>query len=1047
MKAAIEFFVKQSLFANLLTLFILVIGVVSLFLIRREVFPNVTYDIITVATIFPGASPQEVERLVTNPIESELREVDGIKRIESHSVDGVSRIVLWLDPDQTTEEDAKSDIRDLVDRVKPDLPEEAEEPLISSLETKQQPIIEVSVAGELPALELRQIAKRLEDEIENIHGVARVAPVGLRDLEIRVETGEEKLSRYQVSLEDVITALRLQNVSIPGGVIKPDPTSKEPERMVRTSEQFVGQEDVRETVVRANDLGTAIKVSDIANVKETLEDPKEIIHTNGNPAIRLTVLKKEKSDAIRVVDDVKALIEEIRPTLDKRVQIAYVNDTSALIRRRLNILTGNLAVGLVLVLLMLSLLLPTRIAIIVSLGIPFSFFGAMILFNTWGSSINLISLIGLIIVSGMLVDDAIVVTDNCVQKIEAGMPAQQAAILGAYELWIPVTASVMTTVVVFLPMMFMSGLFGKFVREIPTGVVLCLLISLLEAFFILPSHIAKWSKKSPAKAKPGEETGAPRPGRFSRFWENKVMPSYLRAVKFNIRHRYLTLTGVVLLVIGTVMYAAFGMRFVLFPSEDIEIFMIRTQSSTGSSLEQTERLVRPIEDIVRTLPKEDLDNFITTVGVQMDGPQVSRRGSEYAQVTIFLTPPNKRDRGDAEIIEDLRKKIAKPEGLSAITFERVQGGPPVGKPVDISVRAKEYEQILPAAKAVKELLLATKGVTDIEDSYVLGKEEIRVHVDGTEAAAARLTTSQVGMAVRGSYEGIVATTLRSLDEEVDVRVSFSEDARRSAATLGTLKVPNASQNLIPLSRISELKKSQGLAEYEHEDFEREIEVRAAVDQTNITAQKANAIIKSKIPELKKQFPGVTFAFGGEDQDTQESMASLGRAFIVALLGVFLILVLSFRNLVQPILVFCTIPVGASAVIWAFALHGKPLTFMGMLGVVALAGVIVNNAIVFTDFYNVRLKGGATSDEAIMDSARTRLRPIFLTTMTTVVGLMPTTYGIGGLDRFVVYITMGLGWGMLLGSLVSVLCYPAALAVAHDISSWFARKFPRMSELS
>lgn len=1046
MNRIIEFFARQTLFGNILTLFVILVGLVSLTLIRREVFPNVTYDMITVTTVFPAASPEEVEQLVTNPLEKDLREVDGLKRVRSHSVEGRSVIVLQLDPDQTTEEKAKSDIRDIVDRIKPELPEECEEPLITALESKQQPIIEVAVSGDIPEIELREAAKFLEDEIEDIHGVARVNPVGMRDLEMRVETRQPFLSKYQLTLDDLVAALRSQNLSIPGGTIEsPKSKPEAPERMVRTTGQFTDLEGVRDTVVRANDLGNPIRVGDVANVRFDLERATLIDHVNGKRSIRLTVLKKEKADAITVVNAVTSLVERLKPQLDKRIEVDYVNDLSILIKRRLSILSGNLIVGLFLVFFVLSLFLPWKIALIVSLGIPFSFLGTMILFNAWDYSVNLISMIGLIIVSGMLVDDAIVVTDNCVRKMEEGLSPVEAAVKGAQEIWIPVTASVMTTIVVFLPMLYMSGIFGKFVREIPTGVIIALFISLAEAFFILPGHISKWIR-IPSRRSPSDRPRAERRKRFDGLWNDRIVPAYVGAVRWCVSHRYLVVFAGFLVVIGSFGLAAFGMRFVLFPADEIEIFMIRAQSPTGTSLVRTEALAKPIEDAVKSLPKEDLKNFLTTVGQFVEGPEVKKRGPEFVQVLVFLTPPNERERTDSEIIDEVRRKVGTPPGFVNVSFERVQGGPPVGKPVDLGVRAKEYEDILPAVAHLKELLSKMDGVTDIEDSYLLGKEEYRVKVNAPEAGAARVSVAEIGNTVRASYEGLVATTVRKLDEEIDVRVSLSGEERASESALQAIRIPNRLQNLIPINRVTTITSSQSLAEYEHEGFERQVRVTGMVDIEKTTAAQANSKVRDLLPALREKFPKVTVAFGGEDQDTQESMASLGRAFVVAIMGVFLILVMTFRNLLHPILVFLTIPLGLASVILAFFVHGKPLTFMGMLGAVALAGVIVNNAIVFIDFVHASRMEGKSNLDSLLETARVRLRPIVLTTATTVVGLMPTTYGIGGLDRFVVYITMALGWGMLFGSLLTCFLMPAAIAITDDMSGLFRKWFPKTAEV-
>ena len=479
MKRIIAFFVRQGVFGDLLSVAVIILGIGAAFLIKREVFPNVAFDVISIVTIFPGASPQEVEKLITNPLEQDLKEVDGIKKLQSGSIEGRSGIVIYLDPDQTTEEIAKSDIQDVVDRfTNEQLPANAEKPLVTAIQSKQAPIIEVSVAGEIPPLELRAIAKQLEYELERVSGVARVVQRGLRDIEIRVEADQQKLSRYRLSLDDLVDALKRQNVSIPGGTVEPPAGNtiaaiSTKERIVRTVGDFANLDDVRKTIIRANDLGQALEVADVAKVFYDLERADVLNHTNGLPALSLTVLKKENADAIDLVDAIKQRVKELHPKIDPRVKISYINDFSEYIRRRLSILTGNLTIGLSLVLLLLPLMIPFRFALLIALGEPFAFLGTIWILHLTGHSINLISMLGLIIVSGILVDDSIVVTENAVRLVEEGKSPKEAAIEGTYQILSPVTASVLATTTAFLPMLFMSGIFGKFIREVPIAVIIC----------------------------------------------------------------------------------------------------------------------------------------------------------------------------------------------------------------------------------------------------------------------------------------------------------------------------------------------------------------------------------------------------------------------------------------------------------------------------------------------------------------------------------------------------------------------------------------------
>lgn len=1039
MKKIIEFFVGNRLFGDLITIFIIGAGIFSATIIQREVFPNVSFDIITISTIYPGASPEEVEKLITNPIEQDLKEVDGIKKIQSVSIEGLSRIVVFLDPDQTTEEIAKGDIQDVIDLYEG--PEDAEDPVVVAVESKQQPIIEVSISADIPEQELRLIAKDLENEIEKTKGVAKVVHKGLRDLEARVEADPALLARTGVTLDELIQALDLQNKSIPAGtieVIDSDPNSQE--TIIRTVGDFTSLKDIEETVIRANELGRAIRIKDVATVRYDLEKASLLNRTNGKPSLSLTVLKKEKADAIEMVDLTKEMVERYA-TKFKNIGFEYefINDFSYFIRRRLSILTTNLLVGLVLVSIVLAFFLPWKVAFIAVLGITISFFGTIWFFNTGGYTINLISMLGLIIVCGMLVDDAVVVTDNVVRHIEDGDDPETSAINGANEIWPAVTASILTTVTAFLPMMFMSGIFGKFVKQIPLAVVVALIFSLLEAIWILPQHMAHYVKKKdlePSKNPKNIKV------RFQAFWDDKVVPKYLDLIRKILRHRYKVCMGLFVFFLITMGVANKGLKFVLFPPEGIENFFIRVKTPTGYSLEQTLRVVEPIEREVLALSDTELKNFVTTVGlVQQDANDPNtKRGSEYAQIAVYLTPETDRDREASEIIQYLRDKVGTPANLERLTFERVNPGPPTGKPVSVAVRGTDYKEINAAIAELKPKLQAIEGVLELDSSYVPGKNEIQLIVNRAEAAASGVSVAQIGSTVRAAFDGIVATTIQELDDEVDVRVSFSKKDRSSAEILDQIQVPNRVGNLIPLSRVTEQVRTKGIATYSHEANQREVRLSGEVNTDIISATEVASIVTSQLgPELLKNHPNVSIDLGGEEEDTQESLESLKRAFLVAFMGIFLILILTFKNIFQPFLVVLTIPLGVMSVIWTLFFARMPLSFMAMLGVVALAGVIVNNAIVLIDFVNNQREKGLDKIESIVMAAKLRIRPIFLTSTTTVAGLLPTAHGIGGLDKFVVPIAMALAYGILFGSIFTALFIPAAVAVMDDFQSFIERK--------
>lgn len=1033
MKSLIRYFANQSTLVNVLTIFVFVFGIYSLFKIKRETFPNIDFDIVQVLTVYPGASPESVEKLITNPLEQNLLEVDGIKKINSVSTESTSIIFLTLDPDITTSDQAKQDVKDITDSWS-DLPDGAEDPIVVKLETKQRPVITIALSGEVDEAVLRAAAKNLEGPIEKLKDVARVEFEGTRDFEIQVEATLDKLKAYDVSFAELLSALAENNVNIPGGTISATKGSRE--MIVRTVGEFETAEDIENTIIRANALAKPIYIKDVAKVTLGFEKQKTMTRINGLPSVGITVVKKENGDIIRLVEQVKALMEsDLGSVLPEGVSYDYINDLSYFVKRRLNVLTNNLGFGLILVLIILSLVLPVKIALITAFGIPFAFLSAIGLMYLGGYSINLISMMGLIIVVGMLVDDAVVVTENAQRSIEAGLSPKEAAIEGTNQIWAPVTASVSTTIMAFGPLMFMAGIFGKFMQSIPVGVLLALLVSLFECFFILPNHIAHWVK---------EKTGKKNNGIFAEFWDGKILPGYSFVLERALKLRYLVVVMLVLLFGATGWLFKNHMKFILFPPGAIDTFVIRTESPIATPLSDTSDFVKVIEQNISTLPKDELKDFKTVIGRHSGDNTRSSSGTHYAQITVYLTSEIERSRATDDIISKLKEKIGKPAGVLKITYEQRRGGPPVGKPVSIGVRGESYAEIMKAISEIKPLLAEEKGVSDIEDTFRPGKDEIHVNVNRSEAAATGLSLSDIGRTVRAAYEGIVATSIKKLSEEIDVRVRLPQDERNDQEALTRLEVPNRLGQRIPLTNVATFDKKGSLAAYEHEGNERQIKVEAEIDNAVNSSTAVNKSMALKIEPLKAKYPNLTFFFGGENEDTKESIQSLLTTFGFAFFGILLLLILLFKNIVQPFLIAMTIPLGIVSVVWAFYFHGMPLSFLGCIGIIALAGVIVNNSIVLTDFVNKEREAGFKEYESILIAAKIRLRPIFLTTLTTVAGILPTAYGLGGLDPFVVPIAVALGWGLAFGAVLVTIIFPALLAISDDFVSMFNKLLKRES---
>ncbi|WCL47838.1 efflux RND transporter permease subunit [Leptospira sp. GIMC2001] len=1068
----IQYFLDKSIFVNLLTILILMVGAFTATTMNREAFPNIDFDIVSVTTIYPGASPADVEKLVTKPLEDAILEVDGLKEFRSASLENRSGIIITIDPNVSDTDKVVDDIKSAVDRVT-DLPDDAEDPLVTEITTARQPVIELDISANtkdgkvvLTQKELKDRAKILEERLKNLPGVARIVKRGWNDAEMHVDLKPEVMSFLSISSTQIVTALKNKNINFPGGNI----TGSNKEIIVRTVGEFDKPEEIEKVYIRTNDASRSILLKDVAKVSEDFVESEYLDKANGFTTIALTVVKREKADAITVVDEAKAIVDDFLLTYKEDVSVAFVNDLSKFIRRRLGVLLSNAVTGLILVTASLFVFLGWRMAIMTALGIPISFGMAFIAMNYLGVTLNLISMLGLIIVIGIIVDDAIIICENVYRYIEKGVPAYEAALRGTTEVVAPVTATITTTVAAFAPMLFMTGIFGKFIRVIPLVVILSLVSSLFEALFILPSHLYDISKKSNMQGEIKEESGT-----FHNF-KSKV---YLPILAVSLRNKYKTVLILVMVLIFSLIVQVFLGKFKLFPGA-IETFQVKITGETGLSLEAMETFTKALEKEIDALEPGEVENYITRVGIIQKDPNdpFTKRGKNFAQIMVYLTPDDDRERSTEEIInivrdktvyllnekalalrleaenrerENLKKKGKEvPEAVSFdldgpkefsnlrgqlvnLEFEKLAGGPPVGKPIAIEIKGDDFATLQAIASEYKAVLSQIEGITDIGDDFVEGKDEVRVYVDESLASFAGVSVIQIATAINTAYQGTVATKIKRADEEVDVRVRFPQAFRNSLDSLKNIFVNNLAGNLIPVSKLIRYERSPGRASINHLDGKRLITVTANLDESVVTPREANAKAIKLSKNIIDKFPGYTSRFSGENKDTEESLASLGRAFLVGLLIIFMILASLFRSILQPFIVMSAIPFSIIGVIIAFAFHGESFSFLAFLGVVGLAGVVVNDSIVLVDCANgIRNEHPEKSIyEILIETGSIRLRAVVLTTVTTVLGLLPTAYGIGGKDPFLVPMALAFGWGLVFASVITLIVVPVFYRILFD----------------
>ncbi len=1020
------FSVRQSLFVNLLSLFFIIAGILAAVTMAREAFPNISMGRAHVTTVYPGASPEEVERLVTTPIEKELKEVDDIEEIRSTSVDGISFIALEMQSDVTNEDRVVNDIQKAVDRVR-GLPADIDEdPLVKKYDVRNIPIIGVALSGELSERELQGLAENLEDRILDLEGVAAVRRNGWRDREIWVEVDPDKLLGWHLSFDEVMEALAKRNITVAGGSL----IEGSKEFNIKTTGEFTTPKEIEEVIIRANDIGNWLRIKDVANVRDTFQDEDVINKTSGTRSVYLVVVKKSSADAIHLVRRVKKTVARFKVSAPMRLKIAYVDDLSFYITRRLSVLTRNGLVGFILVIISLLIFLNRRVAIVTALGIPIAFLASFIIMNFLGLTINLITMFGLIVVLGMIVDDGIIIAENCYRYMENGMMPREAAIMGTQEVIKPVTATILTTMAAFSPLMMMTGMLGKFIKYIPIVIIIALFASAIEAFIILPSHIADFVRIN--KDKNGKVIS-----KKNTVWFKRLLSFYTKVLTVAIKRRYRVCLGVFLIFIFAIFLAVKVMPFELFSSRGVEIFFVRAEAPVGIPLSMTNEYISKVEEKIAELPEEELDSFVTQIGMLSEDRHdpSPRRGTHLAQIVVYLTPETERKRAAKEIVEEMRKKCEGIEGFERLYFEKVRPGPPMGKPIEIRIRGERFEVLEEIAEKFKAYLKTIKGVSDINDDYELGKEEVRVIVDEKTAAEAYLTVGEIARAVRNAFEGGIATRIKreKAEEEINVLVRFPESQRNDFAAFDKIYIRNRFDNLVPLNQVVSLEKGRGLSSVKHLDGKRVVYVRADVDPDIIKPLKANAMVIKKFKNIEEEYPGYIVKYGGEQKETQESMASLLRAFLLAFLLVFLILATNFKSLVQPLVVMIAIPFGIIGVIFAFFLHGEPFSFLAIIGIVGLSGVVVNDSIVLVDFINRLREKGTDRRHSIIEAGQLRLRPVILTTVTTVLGLAPVAYGIGGSDPILIPMAMAICWGLVFATALTLIVLPCIYAIIDDLT--------------
>jgi multidrug efflux pump subunit AcrB len=1031
-----RFSVRNPVTANLLMWGIVIGGAVAGFNLRKELFPTVDPELITVSVAFPGATPEEVERLVARRIERAVEGVTDVDEITSVVFEGLVQTNVKL-VERADRAKALNDVRSAIDNIRADLPDAAEEPDVKELRPIL-PVISLAVFGNVAEDRLRDAAIRVRDDLQEATGTSEVQISGLRAREIWVEIRPEKLEEHGLTFEEVGRVLAGSNLDLPAGQLK----SGAGNIRVRTLGERNSASGISSYLIKSLPDGRTVQLADIATVRETFEDRVENGRFRGKPGVLVTVFKKPEEDAVEIADAVKAFAAGNPAPFGDAIELEPTRDLSRFIEQRLDLMVRNARIGLTLVILVLTIFLEVRVALWVAVGLAVSFLGTFLAMSLIGATINLISLFGLIVVLGLLVDDAIVIGENVYTKKRMGMPPDEAAIVGTTEVAAPVVATIATSMIAFAPLAFITGRVGVFLGVLPVVVVCALGVSLFEAFIVLPCHLSHGVRPS------GD-------GWFSRWsrrigdlkvsiFEHKLRAGFGVFLEKALRYRYVTLTvGVVSVMVMVALFKGGHIKFEFLGTTDAETAEVSLEMAPGTSEAETLAVLKDVEKLVAAQP--EVESIFTVQGATYrDGRR--REAADPAtvgQLTVEMKSAEWRVeqglRRTDDVVNALRLKTLEIPGVRKLSFNARAGGPG-GADIEIRTRGSDIAKVTAATEYVRELVGSYEGVTEVFDDVVEGKLELRYRLRD-EARSLGLTTRDLAMQVRHALFGFEVQDLQEEEEEITVRVLLPESARTRIEDLGRLRIATPGGGRVPLDEIAALDTGRGYSTLTRADGQRAFTVTASLDARRANAQEITADLETKLAGLGDRFRGVTYDFEGEKAETRKSLAGLQRGFMVAILGIYCIVAILFRSYTQPLLVMVAIPVGFVGVVFGHLIMGYSITVLSLIGSVALAGIVVNDSLILVDLINRKRNEDNELDTftAVLEGSKARLRAILLTSVTTIAGLGPLMLETSFQAQFLIPMAISICFGLAFATGLILVIIPSLYLVFNDV-----RRFLRWS---
>ncbi|MGF1633476.1 MAG: efflux RND transporter permease subunit [Phycisphaerae bacterium] len=1038
----LAWFATNHVATNLLMAFILLAGAMAVLTAKYEVFQEFDLDRILVTVPYPGAAPDDIVRGINERIEDALDGIDGVKRVQSLATEGLGSVTIEIEED-ADDQKVKDDVEQAIDTIQAFPPEDAEQVRVTLLEVQDQ-VINVVLYGDVPEKSLKAFAERTRDELTALDLISVVNLSGARPYEISIEVSERALRKYGLTFDEVARIVRANSLDLPGGTLK----TGGGEILLRTQEQRYVAADFENLVLLARNDGTKVTLKQVADIDDSFADSDNANFFDGRRSMTLNVYRTGNQHALEVEEAVFDYLADLETRLPAGIEVATWFNRADYLRGRLDLLMRNAWIGLILVFITLAVFLDLKLAFWTTLGIPISFMGGLYLMPFAGISINMLSLFALIIVLGIVVDDAIVVGENIFEYRQAGMDPTDAAIKGVREMAMPVTLAVATTIAAFAPLAFTDGMIGKITWVIPAVVSVVLAVSIIEALLILPAHLSSGRVK---KHTGPIARGQARVGATLNWFITHV---YKPQLAFFVRWRYATVaTAVAMMLLIGGFLAAGHINFVFMPKVEADNVIATLEMPQGTPVERTRQVLARLEEaafqVRDELSREGrgavdeegnelsvVKHMQTLIGelTPEDGPGAAfgggGGGGHLGEVNVELLSSQKRDFTATEFQNLWRQAVGDVPGAQTLTFKSEFFS--AGEAVNVELRHRDLDALARAVAVLKQELRELPGTADIRDTFETGKRELRFEMTPTGRAAG-LNAGDIARQVRQAFYGVEVQRVQREGSEVKVMVRYPEVARESYGTLDDMRIRLADGTSVPLYTVANLIEDRGYATIRRTEDMNYVRVIADVDETSGNARQINKLLQAQVlPELQRQFPQLKYAFEGEEKERAESMASLGRNMVVAMVLIFGILAIQFRSYVQPLIVMSVIPFGLIGAVIGHLIMGYDLSFLSFMGVVALSGVVVNDSLIMVDLINRKRAAGESIRTAILESGARRFRPILLTTLTTFFGLMPMILETSVQAKFLIPMAISLGFGVLFATAITLILVPSLYTILEDV---------------